>query len=358
MIWLTWRQSRTQLAVAGIGLVIVALALLITGPHLLHLYDTSLASCRANGDCAGANSSFLAQDRGLQLGLDALVIVVPAIIGLFWGAPLVARELEAGTQRLAWTQSVTRVRWVAVKLGALGAASMATAGLLSLAVTWWSSPFDRANMNVFMSFDQRDIVPVGYAAFAFALGCSAGVVIRRILPAMAATLAGFIAVRLVMDYVVRPHLIAPVVRTFALDPSSTGFGSMNGGPLTLQPNPPDIPNAWIYSTQIVDKAGHGLPAGLLARTCPRLPVPGAGTGTGRGPGPLSASVSHQAPAPAGVQQVFQECVTKVAKTYHGVLTYQPGSRYWTFQGYELALYLVLAAALAGLCFWWVRHRLA
>jgi hypothetical protein len=358
MIWLTWRQSRTQLAVAGIGLAVVALALLITGPHLLHLYDTTVNGCRASGDCSSATSSFLAQDRGLQIGLDALVVVVPALIGLFWGAPLVTRELEAGTQRLAWTQSVTRGRWLAVKLSGLGVAGMAVAGVLSVAVTWWSSPFDRANMNVFVSFDQRDLVPVGYAAFAFALGCGAGVLIRRTLPAMAATLAGFVAVRLVVDYVVRPHLIAPVSQTFALDPTSTGIGSMNGGPFTLLPNPPTIPNAWVYSTQIVDKAGRDLPAGFLARACPSVPLPGAGSGTGSGPGPFSGSVSHQGPAPAGVQQALQDCVSKIAKTYHGLLTYQPGSRYWAFQGYELALYLILAAALAGLCFWWVRHRIA
>ena len=54
--------------------------------------------------------------------------VAPALIGIFWGAPLVTRELEAGTFRLAWNQSVTRARWMAVKLGLIGLAAMATAG--------------------------------------------------------------------------------------------------------------------------------------------------------------------------------------------------------------------------------------
>jgi hypothetical protein len=58
----------------------------------------------------------------------------------------VARELETGTYRLAWTQSVTRTRWLAVKLGVVGLTSVAVAGLLSLMVTWWSSPIDRANL--------------------------------------------------------------------------------------------------------------------------------------------------------------------------------------------------------------------
>ena len=72
------------------------------------------------------------------------MLVLPALIGLFWGAPLIARELEAGTHRLVWNQSVTRTRWLAVKLGLLGLAAIAAAGLGSLAVDWWSDPLDKA----------------------------------------------------------------------------------------------------------------------------------------------------------------------------------------------------------------------
>jgi hypothetical protein len=106
---------------------------------------------------------------------------VPAIIGMFWGAPLIARELEAGTFRVAWTQSVTRARWLAVKLGLAGLASMAAAGLVSLMVTWWSSrvdPLDPFGMNRLQPamFGTRGIAPIGYAAFAFVLGVTAMVV--------------------------------------------------------------------------------------------------------------------------------------------------------------------------------------
>jgi hypothetical protein len=41
-----------------------------------------------------------------------------------------------------------------------------------------------------------------------------------------------------------------------------------------------------------------------------------------------------------------------------LLTYQPAGRYWPFQWYELAIFIVLALLLAGSCLWWVRHRLA
>ena len=140
--------------------------------------------------------------------LKVVIEVVPALIGLFWGAPLVARELETGTYRLAWTQ-VTRTRWMATKLGLLGLTSMAVAGVLSLMVTWWSSPLDRVRMTPFMSFDQRDLVPIGYAAFAFVLGATVGVLIRRTLPAMATALGGFVAARLVVAHFGRPHLVVP-----------------------------------------------------------------------------------------------------------------------------------------------------
>ena len=111
--------------------------------------------------------------------------------------------------------------------------------------TWWSSPIDRVNLNLFGVFDQRDLAPVGYAAFAFVLGVTAGVLIRRTLPAMAATLVVFVAWRVAFNHFVRPHLIAPVVRN--THSSSVATGSSNGGPFTLIPNPPALPNAWTIS---------------------------------------------------------------------------------------------------------------
>jgi ABC-type multidrug transport system permease subunit len=104
----------------------------------------------------------------------AAVYLTPALIGIFWGAPLVTRELEAGTLRLTWNQSVTRTRWMAAKLALIGLVAMATAGLLSLMVTWWSGPIDQAGgfpvtmgqLSRFspLVFDARGFAPVGYAA--------------------------------------------------------------------------------------------------------------------------------------------------------------------------------------------------
>jgi len=353
MIRLVWRQFRTQAAVGFGTLAVIAVVAVITCPHLVHLYDTNVATCGVHGDCSTATNAFLGNDSTLRTWLGILVIVVPGIIGIFWGAPLVARELEAGTHRLVWTQSVTRTRWMATKLGVIGVASMALAGLLSLIVTWWASPLDRANMNVFGIFNQRDIVPIGYAAFAFVLGAIAGVLIRRTLPAMATALVAFVAARLAFIQLVRPHLIAPKLRDLALSLTSMGFGSTNGGPFTLEPNPPNIPNAWINSAQIVDKGGDALTPQFVATACPRL-VAGAQVG---GPATGSGHVSR-AQVPAGAQEVLQNCVAKVGATYHEVVTYQPASHFWVFQWYELAVYLGAALLLTGACFWWVRRRLS
>src|ERR1700691_3724545 len=160
MICVTVRQFRVQALVAAAGLTVVAVVTAITGPHLVHLYDTSgITTCRAHGDCASITFAFLTNDAALGAWLNSIVLVVPALVGIFWGAPLVAREVETGTFRVAWTQSVTRTRWLAVKLGVVGLASMVVAGLCSLMVTWWSSPIDRVNMNRFTDalFGERAI---------------------------------------------------------------------------------------------------------------------------------------------------------------------------------------------------------
>ena len=137
----------------------------------------------------------------------------------------------------------------------------------------------------------------------------------------------------------------------ALGTVPMGFGSSNSGALTLQPQAPPMPNAWIYSTRIVDNAGHALTPQYLASACPHLndflrppaPVPGA---------------SIRTIVPLGAKSALRECVAKVATKYHEVVTYQPAKNYWPFQGCELALFLGAALVLAGFTFWWVRRRLA
>jgi ABC-2 family transporter len=360
MIRFAWLQSRTQSLVAAALLMVVAIVLGVTGPHLVQLYDTTVTGCAPGGDCQAATSAFLRNYQLLRTVLNDLLVVVPAVIGLFWGAPLVARELEEGTFRLAWTQGVTRTRWLAARLAVVGLASMAAAGLFSLMLTWWSSPVDQASGAPFSSFDYRDLVPVGYAAFAFALGVTAGVLFRRTLPAMAVALVTFVAVRLTFNNVVRPVLFTPQHQSQALDPASTGYGwqgvllPFGSHASTLQPATPDIPGAWIRSIQVVDKNGRGLTTQYLSHACPAVTNRNGGGG---GAGILGGGSSHQHVSPSA-HQTLLNCVVRVGKTYHEVVTYQPASRYWPLQWYELAIYLAAAVLLAGLCIWRVRRRAA
>ncbi len=117
MIRFAWLQFRMQAAIAAGALAIVAVVLAVTGPSLVHLYDTTVAACGSQHACSDATTTFTDTDGPLQVFLDFLVLLGPLLIGMFWGAPLVSREFETGTFRLAWTQGVSRSRWLAVKLG-------------------------------------------------------------------------------------------------------------------------------------------------------------------------------------------------------------------------------------------------
>jgi hypothetical protein len=358
VIRLTWRQFRTQAVVVAGLLAMIAIAMAITGPQLVHLYDISIVPCQARGDCSLAISAFLGHDSLLQ-ELGTVLVVVPGIIGVFWGAPLVARELETGTYKLTWTQSVTRRRWLAVKLGLVGMSSIAVAGLLSLMVTWWSSPLDRVNAVPFALFDERGIVPLGYAAFAFALGVTAGLLLRRTVPAMVATLVVFVGIREAVTYWVRPYLFAPLRISAPLPaPSPNGPAS-----LAAELNPRD----WIVSDQTVNAAGHVIGQnGAISYGGGRFGILFGPAGDGRmmlkGVGvcpnqfPASAGPAHNGQPSPAFQRAVQECLTRLRVTE--VVSYQPISRYWPLQWYELGIFVGLALLLAGFCFWWMRRRFA
>ncbi len=352
MIRLALRQFRTQAAVAIALLVVVAALLGSTGPRIARLYKgfaQAQAACVASAHCRDVTVDIGQFDSLLKLIATALV-GLPALIGAFWGAPMISRELENGTHRLVWTQSVSRRRWIGVKLAVVGTAALLATGLLSLMVTWWSSPMDRADMNRFGVglFGERNIAPIGYAAFGFVIGVAAGILIRRTVPAMAATLAVFLGVRLTFAYVLRQHLMTPKHLTASLSAVTQGFGSSNGGPPSLFVGAPNLPNAWVYSTRIVDSSGHGLTTQVFDAACPDL-VNFSG-------GPPAGGVGS-APVPsADGKDALQTCVSKLGATYHGLVTYQPANRYWLFQTYETAIFLVAAALLGWFCVYWLSRR--
>ena len=369
MIAFGWRQFRGQAIVGAAGLVLVALVLAVTGPHLVSVYDTAVAACKASGGTDSAcNNPVMDTFHALQIAVPLLVLVVPVLIGMFWGAPIIARELESGTFRLAWTQSVSRLRWLLVKLGLVGLASMVAAGGLSLMVTWWASPLDKVSQNRFSpsNFALHGFVPAGYAVFAFALGAAAGLLIRRTLPAMVGTLVGFIAVRLAVTFWVRPHYMSPVTTTLPL--SSTGGGFSYTGPAgsagvaSVVPTTPNIPNAWVTGTSIVDKAGRAPTSAYIKQACPSLisggAPPGSSIKSATGGGGIFGRHTVVGRTAPGLPESFRQCFDTLSAKYHEVVTYQPASRFWTFQTMETALFVLLALAVTGGCAWWVRHRIS
>lgn len=344
MIWLALRQFRTSAWTAVGGLAAVAVVVLVTRPHFVAAAAAAQRACGSDPRCP-ALTVFALDNLAPRTAFGLVVIVVPALIGAFWGAPLMAREYEAGTHRLVWVQSIGRDRWLLVKLAVVGAATVVATGLLSALVTWWAAPLDHAAAAVYGPFDQRHVVPIGYGLFAFALGVLSGLVTRRTLPAMALTLGLFLAVRIVVTTWIRPLWVPPRVQSMPLDPDTTGYGwggniLFGVGPSTLQPTTPDIPNAWIQSVQVVDAVGEPLPHQVLLATCPTL-----GESTGGGPA---------RPAPESARQSMHDCVSRINERYHETVTYQPGDRYWTFQWWELALFTSIALLLCGYA--WYRLR--
>jgi hypothetical protein len=354
MIWLTWRQFRAQAAMMSAALAVLAVILVLTGPGLADDYSAGIAACttQSNG-CSSFVDRFFHDHQDAFLAVTAVVLVLPALLGLFWGAPLIARELEAGTHRLVWNQSVTRTRWLAVKLGLTGLAAMAAAGLGSLAVDWWSDPIDKTAADFGrmepLLFDARGIVPIAYAVFALVLGVTVGMLVRRALPAMAITLAVFVAVQIAMPLLVRPHFIPPKVSTVEISAANLDglVAPRGGGPVRLFTKAPDTgayAGAWLLSSHIVDASGHAVRSVPVSRTGACGPPQG---------GPA------QQPAGAKPGDELSACFAEIKRLgYRQRLTYQPASRFWAFQSYETGIYIALALSLAGLCFWRIRHRLA
>ncbi|MBS2536425.1 ABC transporter permease subunit [Catenulispora sp. NF23] len=329
MIWMTWRQFRTQAVLGIAALLLLACYLLILGEQIRHTYNTDLALC-AKGSCSGVMNEFTGQ-YDLQTDiLGYVLIVVPAVIGMFWGVPLIARELEAGTHRLAWNQTVTRGRWLAAKLGLVGLAAVAFTGLYSLLLTWAASPLDAVHDDRFtpLVFDDRNIVPLAYGAFAFVLGMALGLFIGRTVPAMAAVLVVFVVVQGVMPTMVRPHYLTPVSQTVALTKAEVSglsffgeYGTVGGVHVAGGP--------WIVSTSaVLDRSGQEVGHTSWWSDC----------------------VNVAAPAQ------LPDCISK--QNVHVEVTLQPAGRYWTFQWYETGIFALFTAVLAGLCFWRIRGRLS
>jgi hypothetical protein len=317
MTWVTWLHYRYQGAIAAALLAVLAVVLLITGLHAAQVWHAALAGCARPGSCANLVDSGLSLASPLVQGLVVATAAVPLLPGLFWGAPMVAHEAETGTHQFAWTQSITRRRWLAVRAGWLLLAAAVLAGAVSGLATWWSGPDTALRADGFQEgrFDVTGIVPVAYAIFAMTLGICAGALLRRTLPAMAVTLAGFTAVRVLTSWLRPQHYLTPVSAYFNPAAGLVPSGSyLEIGQGTVGPNgqPPTAgPGSVVW---------HGLV----------IPAPCRQVFVSFGPKPVGPCLA--------------------AHGYRGYLSYQPASRFWAFQGIEAGIYVLLAAALVVVAF--------
>ena len=218
MSWVVWRQYRAAAAITAALVAAFAALVVVTGVQAASQWHSALSVCTASRTCGNLSSSTLFLGSHAIGFLVIMTLGVPAVLGILAGAPLLAHEFETGTNQYAWTQSVTRRRWLAVKAGWLLLAAAAIGGIVSALVTWWSGPNNALQANAFDPgrFDIMGIVPVGYAVFATALGITAGALLRRTLPAIAVTLAGFIVVRAVIFLALRRSFMTAVTSYFSL----------------------------------------------------------------------------------------------------------------------------------------------
>lgn len=317
MTWITWRQYRNQGAIALALLVVMAVVLLISGFHAASVWHSVLHRC-GTGACSGPFGSSITLSGSFANTIVVATSAVPLLPGLLWGAPMVAREVETGTNQFAWTQSVTRRRWLLAKTGWMLLAAGVIGGVAAALVTWWSGPDHALNADAFMAnrFDLVDIVPIAYAIFAMALGICAGTLLRRTVLALGVTLAVFVGLRAFIAQWLRLHYMTPVTVFYKLTTPFTPPGSVLN-----------------VSQGIVGANRQFAAAKFNVPNFDGVPIPTACQSV-QGP-PTSCLAAHG---------------------YQGFLKYQPANRFWAFQGIEAGIFVVLAVGLLGVTFWVLSRR--
>lgn len=311
MIWLGWRQQRTEAVLSATMVVLLAALFVPAGIHLASFYDHhDVGRCISGKTFAcGQTLAAFGNRAGVLRSVLPWLTLLPGLVGIALAAPIIL-DLEAGTYRLTWTQSVTRGRWIATRFSVAIATALAAAGLLAVLFTWYRAPLD----HVFgrfdgTSFDLEGTVSLGYVLFALGLGLAVGVVWRRTAPALIASFLAYVACRLFVDGWLRQRFVTPVSATWSMN----AVGS-------------NLNNDWVLSSGISDRAGHlfGGDFGAL-QTCGRVAFKG--------------------------QKVLNaKCLIRHGAGYNHVV-YQPASRFWEFQGIETALFGGVALLLLAFAAW-------
>ena len=312
MSWVVWRQGRSENVLIGALLAALAALLLLTGAHMHSVFDGNQLSLCTNAShrpasCALLSSAFESQFNTLnQLG--SWLGLTSGLLGVLLATPIVL-ELDQGTYRLAWTQSITPRRWLTTRLAALGLGALIGGGLMIALATWSRQPLDlligRIDPN---SFDLEGIVPVAYTLFAASAVLAIGTITRRTGLAVSAGFGTYVIARLIVR-AVRQDLIAPVRAV-----------------LPIPQGPPGIFHAWEISHGFTDSRGHPIPSSIV-------------TGCFDAHGNL-------VPQCLAHHHVYQTFV------------FEPASRFWPLQAVEAGIFLALSAGAIGLTVWWIRQRIA
>ncbi|HEX9414936.1 MAG TPA: hypothetical protein VF916_15635 [Ktedonobacterales bacterium] len=314
MTWLTWRQHRAEGLITLGVLALVGVFLLVTGLEMANSFqqirlNNCLRLTSKEGACAVLLPAFY-NHYGSLLSSAPLLLALPLLLGALVGAPLVAREVEQRTHLLIWTQSITRMRWLTVKLAlVLGAGLLASGALLAL-LNWWHSP----SVQIDGSFgprvyDTSGPVWVATTLLALALGIFAGALTRRTVAAIFLTMVLFVAIRAPVELLWRPNFETPVTVTWPID----------------QQNPPALSNRdWLVASGFIDAQGN--------------------RSTDLREGCTKGETLTQCLQANGVQANY--------------IAYQPEDRFWTFQWIETGIYLVFSVLALFAAVWLVRRRLA
>lgn len=341
MIWQTWRQHRAEAAVGAVLLIGMVAAMLVVGTVARErARDAGVPGCSSGGGCANAFEALHRDFHSIPPFIAALV-AIPLLAGMFWAAPLISREYEAGTHRLAWTQSVSPLRWITTKLVLIFAVLAVAALGLGLLTMWTLEPLVAAFGGRYNSawYDTQGIVPAACMLFALSVGVAASALVRRTIPAMAITLVAYAAARIPVHFV-RVNFAPLHARTFTAPMSS------------LLTHPIGTPTEgvaeslgrgdWVQGTVVTDSLGHAIPsdatnlAVLQQYYCPDLPSRGR--------------------IPAASLSACQQHLNGVS--LYETVRYQPASHFWWVQATEATIFLAVAAALVAVAVVAVTRRRA
>ncbi|HSX17369.1 MAG TPA: ABC transporter permease subunit [Patescibacteria group bacterium] len=341
MNWFTWRLHRKQFMIFGVLLALSAALLIPTGIHFWHAYQSALQTCVQNPatpSCSDLPGSLMQSqvDVLIRTTVFAIGLGTPLLLGLFLGSPLIAKEYEEGTNKLVWTQSVSRRKWLTTQL----AWALMFAALYGLAVTllttWWSHTTNTLYLNRFHTglFMEQGIVPVAYSVFFTSLGFALSACFRKTLLALGITFALFVVFQTTFSQVIRPRYMAPIAVTAPMGPGAID-----------EKIPKDA--AWVLTRNIIDKNGKSFDSFDVQNMPPECQqiIQNAQTSDG------GHAVRVKS---AGGRDSLDDCLNQAG--IHQTATYQPSYRYWDFQRIEAGIYLGMTLLAVGATYWFVLKR--